>query len=317
MPTVFIDGQEGTTGLKILERLKPRKDIELLEIPSDKRKDVSVKSEYLNAADAVIFCLPDQAARESASLIKNRKTKVVDASTAFRTAPDWAYGMPELKKGQREILRGAMRISNPGCHATGFILSLVPLRESGIVGDDYPVVCYSLTGYSGGGKKMIAQYLDPEQKEDLSGPRHYALTFGHKHIPEMQKYTSLATPPLFLPVVGNFYNGMVVSVPLYTNLFKKSASVEDVYGIVSAYYEGEPFIRVMSPDPEQSLDSGFLSPTKCNDTNMLDLFVFGKGGQVVVMARFDNLGKGASGAAVQNMNIALGLDEAAGLRVAG
>ncbi|HON11879.1 MAG TPA: N-acetyl-gamma-glutamyl-phosphate reductase [Chitinispirillaceae bacterium] len=313
MATVFIDGQEGTTGLRILERLKPRKDIELLEIPSEKRKDIATKTEFLNNADAVIFCLPDQAARESSSLITNPKTKVIDASTAFRTAPDWVYGMPELSKGQREKLRTAKRISNPGCHATGFIISIVPLRAAGIVGEDYPAVCYSLTGYSGGGKKMIARYQDPQNTEELRAPMHYGLTLSHKHIPEMQKYTGLQDPPLFLPVVSSYYNGMVVSIPLYTQLLRKKVSVEDVHGVLSSYYDSEPFIRVLPLDHEQILDNGYLSPIKCNETNMLDLFVFGKDKHIVVMARFDNLGKGASGAAVQNMNIALGLEETAGL----
>lgn len=313
MATVFIDGQEGTTGLRILERLKPRKDIELLEIPSEKRKDIATKTEFLNNADAVIFCLPDQAAKESSSLITNPKTKVIDASTAFRTAPDWVYGMPELSKGQREKLRTAKRISNPGCHATGFIISIVPLRAAGIVGEDYPAVCYSLTGYSGGGKKMIARYQDPQNTEELRAPMHYGLTLSHKHIPEMQKYTGLQDPPLFLPVVSSYYNGMVVSIPLYTQLLRKKVSVEDVHGVLSSYYDSEPFIRVLPLDHEQILDNGYLSPIKCNETNMLDLFVFGKDKHIVVMARFDNLGKGASGAAVQNMNIALGLEETAGL----
>ena len=313
MATVFIDGQEGTTGLRILERLRPRKDIELLEIPSEKRKDIATKTEFLNNADAVIFCLPDQAARESSSLITNPKTKVIDASTAFRTAPDWVYGMPELSREQREVLRTAKRISNPGCHATGFVISMVPLRAAGIVGEDYPAVCYSLTGYSGGGKKMIARYQDPQNAEEIRPPMNYALTLRQKHIPEMQKNTALQDPPLFLPVVGSFYNGMVVSIPLNTKLLKKNVSVEDVHGVLSSYFDSEPFIRVLPLDQEQILDNGFLSPVKCNETNMLDLFVFGSDMHIVVMARFDNLGKGASGAAVQNMNIALGLEETAGL----
>lgn len=312
MFTVFIDGQEGTTGLKIKDRLKSRKDLTLLEIPNEQRKDLTVKSRFLNDADLVILCLPDAAARESVQLITNPLTKVIDASTAFRTSPDWAYGMPELKKEQRNLLSEATRISNPGCHATGFILTLYPLIQSGIVPPDYPLSCHSLTGYSGGGKKLINLYQNPQGK-DLSGPRHYALTLNHKHIPEMQKHTGLSNPPLFLPVVGNFYAGMIVSIPLFTHLLKKSVTARDLHEIYSSYYESEPFIRVMSADPEESLDEGFLSPVSCNGTNMLQLFAFGKESQMVVMSRFDNLGKGASGAAVQNMNIAMGVDETEGL----
>jgi N-acetyl-gamma-glutamyl-phosphate reductase len=316
MYSVFIDGQEGTTGLKIHERLKSRKDITILEIPYDKRKDSVTKSEYLNNSDVVILCLPDEAAKESAALIVNPKTKVIDASTAFRTSKDWIYGMPELKNGQRELIKNGKRISNPGCHATGFILSLYPLMDAGIINADYPISCHSLTGYSGGGKKLITSYQDaPSLGKDLNGPRHYALSLNHKHLPEMQKHAGLNSPPIFLPVVGNFYNGMVVSLPFHKKLLSKNVGAKDIHEIFSAYYTSEPFIKVIPFNSEQGLDSGFLSPIECNETNRFDIFVFGNDQQIVVMARFDNLGKGASGAAVQNMNIALGLDETAGLTI--
>ena len=311
MFTVFIDGQEGTTGLRIHERLKNRNDLTILEIPFEKRKCAKTKSQFLNDASAVILCLPDAAAKESAAMVENPGTKIIDASTAFRTASDWVYGLPELHKGQRDRIRTAMRISNPGCHATGFILSLFPLVQAGIVPEDYPVTCHSITGYSGGGKKMIASYQDTQN--DLNGPRHYALSLKHKHLPEMQKHTGLTSPPLFSPIVGNFYSGMVVTIPLITRFMKKRASVQAIHEIFSAHYASEPFIKIMPRNPELCLEDGFLSPVACNDTNRLDLFVFGHDEQVLIMARFDNLGKGASGAAVQNLNIAMGVDETAGL----
>lgn len=314
MKAVFIDGQEGTTGLKIRDRLINRKDINLLEIPSEDRKNNKVKAEYLNNADVVILCLPDAAAAESASLVTNPKTCVIDASTAFRTHEDWVYGMPELNSSQREKIRKAKRISNPGCHATGFILSVLPLVESGVISSNYPVTATSVTGYSGGGKKLIERFQASNQPADvLNAPLHYALGLNHKHLPEMKKRAGLDANPLFLPLVANFYKGMVVTIPLHRQLMTKKVSVQDCNQIMSERYRNEPFIRILPMNHEEVLDGGFFQPTVCNDTNFLDIFVAGNQDQIIVMTRFDNLGKGASGAAVQNLNIVCGFDETAGL----
>ena len=316
MFNIFIDGQEGTTGLQIHERLKERKDIHVLEIPPESRKDRDAKKAFYERADIVILCLPDEAAREAVALIGKDKTRVIDSSTAFRCDDAWTYGIPELYPGQRETIRNSQRVANPGCHATGFIMALYPLVREGIVPDDYPVVAYSLTGFSGGGKKLIAVYEgSPVVDERLQGPRHYALSLKHKHVPEMQKYAALRHPPLFMPVVGNFYKGMVVSVPLKTSLLKKKVAAQDVRDALADYYRGEAYVRVIPFASEASLDNGFLSPTDCNATNRIDLFVFGDNEQILLAARLDNLGKGASGAAVQNMNIMLGAEETAGLAV--
>jgi N-acetyl-gamma-glutamyl-phosphate reductase len=314
MKAVFIDGQEGTTGLKIRDRLMNRKDINLLEIPSEDRKNNKVKAEYLNNADVVILCLPDAAAMESASLVTNPGTCIIDASTAFRTDDDWVYGMPELNSSQRERIRKAKRISNPGCHATGFIIAALPLVESGVVASNYPVTATSVTGYSGGGKKLIERFQTSKQPSDiLNAPLHYALGLNHKHLPEMKKRAGLDAIPLFLPIVSNFYNGMVVTVPLHKHLLSKKVSVNDCHQIMSERYQNQPFIRILPMNHEEVLDGGFLQPTVCNDTNFLDIFVTGNQDQILVMTRFDNLGKGASGAAIQNLNIVCGFDETAGL----
>lgn len=316
MFNVFIDGQEGTTGLKIHERLLARKDINILEIPSQDRKNNDIKKKFYDEADIVLLCLPDDAAREAVDLIKDEKTKIIDSSTAFRTAEGWTYGIPELNPGQRAAIKQSNRVTNPGCHATGFSMALYPLVNKGIIPLDYPVVAYSLTGYSGGGKKLISVYEgEGPGKEDLNGPRHYALTLKHKHLREMQKITGLKYPPLFLPVVGNFYQGMVVSVPLETRLLLKRVTASDVWEIVSEYYGLEHFVRVIPLEAEAFLDNGFLSPTECNHTNRIDIFVFGNDRQILLASRLDNLGKGASGAAVQNMNIMLGVEESTGLDV--
>jgi N-acetyl-gamma-glutamyl-phosphate reductase len=314
MKAVFIDGQEGTTGLRIRDRLLTRIDMKLLEIPNEDRKNNKVKSEYLNSADVVILCLPDAAAKESAAMVTNPGTCIIDASTAFRTHDDWVYGMPELNKSQREKIKNAKRISNPGCHATGFILAVLPLIESGLITDQYPVTATSVTGYSGGGKKLIERFRTSQHPADiLNAPLHYALSLAHKHLPEMKKHTKLATSPLFIPIVANYYNGMVVSIPLHKQLLSKTVSVEECHQIMSERYSNEPFIKILPLNHEEVLDDGFLQPTACNETNFLELFVTGNQEQIIVMTRFDNLGKGASGAAVQNLNIVCGLEETAGL----
>lgn len=314
MYNIFIDGREGTTGLQIQERLKARSDLTLLEIADRDRKNPEVKREVFNAADLVILCLPDEASRESVRLLEGGKTRIIDTSTAFRTAEDWVYGIPELHPEQREAIRRAGRVANPGCHATGFIMALYPLIREQIVPLDYPVAAQSLTGYSGGGKKLIGVY-EPEAGATghLRGPRFYALNLKHKHLPEMQKVTGLEYPPLFTPIVGHFYQGMVVSIPLVSRLLAKKISAREVCQLLADYYRGEPFVRVIPFGEEGFLDSGFLSPLECNQTNRIDLFVFGDDQQILLTARLDNLGKGASGAAVQNMNLMLGLEETLGL----
>lgn len=316
MHTVLIDGHVGTTGLQIKERLSTRTDIELLEVPEEVRKDPQGKKPHLNRADVVILCLPDDAARESVSLIDNPSTKVIDASTAHRVADGWVYGFPELTPGQRQAIVDAQRVTNPGCHATGFVAALAPLVGAGIVPSDYPVSATSVTGYSGGGKKLIAMYEQDRTRGDaLCAARPYAIAMKHKHVPEMQKYAGLDIPPLFLPVLGDFYKGMAVMVPLQTAALSKKVAPADVHDILSAHYEGQTFVTVLPLDDEGFLDRGAIPAMGCNDTNRLDLFVCGHEDQILVTARFDNLGKGASGAAVQNLNLMLGVGEGEGLQV--
>ncbi|MBN1532331.1 MAG: N-acetyl-gamma-glutamyl-phosphate reductase [Spirochaetes bacterium] len=311
---VFVDGQEGTTGLRIHERLAARSDIELLQIDPERRKDPGARRGLLNAADVAFLCLPDDAARESVSLVTNGSTRIIDASTAHRTDPSWAYGLPELSREQRDAVASSKRVAVPGCHATGFVIPLYPLVRLGVVPEDYPVTCQSLTGYSGGGKKLIAAYEGPgADRESLKYFRSYALGLSHKHLPEMHRYSGLAFPPLFTPVVGDFYVGMSISVPLQARLLSKRVSAADVREMLASYYRGERFVRVMPFESESLLDGGFFKMQECNDTNLLDIFVFGNDRQILLVSRLDNLGKGASGAAVQNMNIMLGLDEATGL----
>ena len=308
----FVDGQEGTTGLRIHEYLAQRDDIEVLRIDADKRKDAAERARLLNAADIAFLCLPDAAAREAVGLVTNPDTCVIDASTAYRTDPAWVYGLPELAAGQRGRLRETRRISNPGCHATAFILLLRPLVDAGLVPADLPVSASSITGYSGGGKKMIEQYGaggDPR----LAAPRPYGLTLGHKHVPEMGAHTGLTTPPLFMPIVGPFYKGLAVSVPLHLSQLKAGTSAEALHATLNRHYADERFIRVMPLRDADTLADGFFDVQAANDSNRVDIFVFANDSQAILMARLDNLGKGASGAAVQSMNVHLGLEESLGL----
>ena len=309
---VFVDGQEGTTGLRIHEYLAQRADIEVLRIAADKRKDAAERSRLLNAADVAFLCLPDVAAKEAVALVNNPNTCLIDASTAYRTDPGWAFGLPELAPGQRELIRASKRISNPGCHASAFILLLRPLVDAGLVAAALPVSATSITGYSGGGKKMIEQY-EACGDARLTAPRPYALTLSHKHVPEMMAHTGLTDRPIFMPVVGSFYKGLSVSVPLHLSTLEALTSVEAIQAAFEKRYEGERFIRVMPLRDPAALADGFFDVQACNDTNRVDIFVFANETQVILMARLDNLGKGASGAAVQSMNVHLGLAEEAGL----
>ncbi|WP_422647641.1 N-acetyl-gamma-glutamyl-phosphate reductase [Cupriavidus sp. H18C1] len=309
---VFVDGQEGTTGLRLLDYLSGRSDVELLRIAEDKRKDPAERARFLNAADVAFLCLPDVASREAVSLVTNPNTCVIDASTAFRTADNWAYGLPELVRGQREKIRASKRIAVPGCHASAFVLAVRPLVDAGVMQADYPVTAFSLTGYSGGGKKMIADF-EAGGNPKLDSPRAYALGLEHKHLPEMRVQTGLAQAPIFSPIVGKFYKGLAVTVPVFPDRLARKVTPEQVAEIYRKHYEGEQFVRVMPAASDEHLDNGFFDVQANNDTNRVDLFVFGSADRIVLIARLDNLGKGAAGAAVQCMNVHIGADEATGL----
>ena len=309
---IFVDGQEGTTGLRIHEMLARRSDVEVLRIAADQRKDVAERARLLNAADVAFLCLPDAAAREAVALVTNPATCVIDASTAHRTLPGWAYGLPELAPGQRDQLRAAKRIANPGCHATAFILLLRPLVDAGLLPASALISATSITGYSGGGKKMIEQY-EAGSDPVLQAPRPYGLALAHKHLPEMTARTGLARAPVFMPVVSSFYKGLAVSVPLHLDQLKPGTNGAALQQCLAAHYTGERFVQVMPLGDPATLDKGFFDLQACNDTNRCDLFVFANDQQVLLLSRLDNLGKGASGAAVQSMNVHLGLDEGLGL----
>jgi N-acetyl-gamma-glutamyl-phosphate reductase len=310
---VFVDGQEGTTGLKIFEYLSQRSDVEVLRIDEAKRKEVDERRRLINASDVTFLCLPDVASRESATLVENGNTVLIDASTAFRTSADWAYGLPELTRPQRERLRRAKRIAVPGCHASAFILAMRPLVEAGVVAPGFAAHAYSLTGYSGGGKKMIAEY-EAGDNPKLMSPRPYALGLAHKHLPEMAFHGGLKSAPIFTPIVGNFYKGLSVTTYFSPQQLAKKVKPQDVQALFAEYYGGEQFLRVAPFDAEANLDNGMLDVQANNDTNRVDLFVFGNEERFVTVARLDNLGKGASGAAIQCMNLAIGAAEDAGLK---
>jgi len=311
MRQIFIDGAAGTTGLEIRDRLAGRSDLALIELPEARRKDPEARREALNDADAVILCLPDDAAREAVSLIANGNTRVIDASTAHRTAQGWAYGFAELEVDQRQILSGATRISNPGCYPTGFLALVRPLVRAGLVPADWPLTVNATSGYSGGGKAMIAEFENGSDATDTAF-RLYALGLGHKHVGEMQAHAGLAHPPLFMPAVARAYRGMLVEVPLQLRAMPGTPSIESIREALLAAYEGSALVGL-------NTESGLTGLTleRQAGTDRLELFVFGNeaAGQVRLVAALDNLGKGAAGAAVQNLNLALGLDEASGLRL--
>lgn len=307
-PIVYIDGKEGTTGLQIYDRIGARDDITLLLIDEDKRKDPAERQKLMNAADLVFLCLPDAAAREAVTLVTNPATRIIDASTAHRTSPGWDYGFAELSPRHRAAIQASRRVANPGCHASGFIAIVYPLVACGLLPPDALLSCHSITGYSGGGKKMIAQYEAPDRPAELDSPRQYGLSQTHKHLPEMQKLCGLAYAPIFNPIVADFYKGMAVSVPLHS-AWVGGRSAEEVRQALAAHYEGQALVHVA---PEVVCD-GMLASNPLAGTNEMELCVCGNAERMTVVARFDNLGKGASGAAVQNMNLMLGFAEKAGL----
>ena len=308
-PRIYIDGQSGTTGLQIAGRIGDRNDLELLRIDEDKRHDTEERRRFINAADVVFLCLPDDGAREAVSLVENPDVCIIDASTAHRTAPGWTYGFPELRAGQRDAIAASKRIANPGCHATGFISVAAPLVQVGVVPADYPLTCFSLTGYSGGGKKMIAGYEDPDRSPALDAPGIYGLSLSHKHLPEMQCYAGLSEPPVFLPVVDDYYKGMATTIMLHNGLLPCNPTTADIHACLAAHYDGQRLVHVLPlGENGPTLYANMLS-----GIDSLTVIVCGNDRQTSVTALFDNLGKGASGAAVQNMNIVLGLDEAVGL----
>ena len=309
---VFVDGQEGTTGLEINQRLQKRDDIEILSIENEKRKDTGERSKYINNADIVFLCLPDDAAREAVSLITNPATRVIDGSTAHRTHDGWAYGIPELSIQHRKAIENSKRVSVPGCYASGFNIVMYPLVKEGIVPADYPITCHAVTGYSGGGRRLIEIFESEKNKQKLNSPCFYSLSLHHKHLPEMQKHSGLAGYPLFTPIISNYYRGMSVAIPLYTDMLSKKTTAAELSTFYHAYYEGQTFVKVFPAESQNEFEWGYLNAESCNYTNNIEILVFGNDRQILVTSRLDNLGKGASGAAIQNMNIMLGLDEACG-----
>lgn len=310
---VYIDGQEGTTGLKILERFEGRNDIELLRISEDKRKDSAERARLINMSDYTFLCLPDDAAREAVSFVDNDKVRIIDASTAHRTNPDWAYGFPELSAQHREKIRTSNRVAVPGCYASGFASIVYPLVNNGVIPDDFPVFAYATSGYSGAGKKAIAIYEGNEKPEEFNSPRQYALSQQHKHLPEMKAVSGLKFTPMFNPMVCDYFSGMVVSVPIQTRMLASSVTAESIHDMYAKHYDGAKMVEVMPLMSADEQKSFFLASNTLSGQNKIQVFVFGNDEQILLCSRLDNLGKGASGAAVQCLNIMMGIDETTGL----
>lgn len=311
---IFIDGSEGTTGLRIHERFAEREDVELLPISSELRKDKEERKRLINSSDITFLCLPDAAAEESVSLVENDHVRIIDTSTAHRTMEGWAYGFPELSKEHREAIAAGNRIAVPGCYATGFISLVYPMVAEGLISADYPVSAFGISGYSGGGRKMIAAYEAEEREEALLAPREYALSQAHKHLKEMKKIPGLKREPLFSPIVADYYSGMVVSVPVYTELMNKGRTPQEVWKYLADFYAGSRFVRVM-PFGEEEASANMLAGNAMSGRDSLRIYVTGNEDRVLLSSQFDNLGKGASGAAIQCLNIALGCEESKGLHL--
>ena len=319
-PKIFIDGESGTTGLQIYSRLNQRDDIELVSIEASKRKDATERAKLINVVDVVILCLPDDAAREAVSLVSSNTVKILDASSAHRTAKGWVYGFPELNPGQRENIASAQFVSNPGCYPTGFLACIRPLIAKGLLKNSFPITVNAVSGYSGGGKNLIKQYHtfheQQAEAESLYPYGIYGLQFGHKHVKEMHHYSGLASPPLFVPAVGDFEQGMLVQVPLPLGTLDNPPSGEVIHQAIAHYYQSEKFVQVAAfQDSTLLRDRIFLDAMAINGTNIVQVFVFANDAskEVLLVARLDNLGKGASGAAIQNLNIMLGFPEELGL----
>lgn len=309
---VFIDGKEGTTGLRIFERLKKRSDFELITLSDEARKDVGARREAIHAADIAILCLPDAAARESVALAEGSNTRILDTSTAHRTLEGWSYGFAELSQQHRHQIITGNRVAVPGCHASGFISLITPLVHAGLLPKDAALSCFSLTGYSGGGKKMIAQYEDPARPSDLISPRQYGLTQVHKHIPEMTHVPGLEIPPIFAPVVADFYSGMEVTVPLHRAQLHCKSPIVEITDCLKTHYANSPVIKVLGA-AEISKMNGFVSSNALSGKDGMELMVLGNDDRLQLISRFDNLGKGSSGAALQCLNLMTGAEETAGL----
>ena len=311
---IFIDGSEGTTGLRIHERFAEREDVELLPISSELRKDKEERKRLINSSDITFLCLPDAAAEESVSLVENDHVRIIDTSTAHRTMEGWAYGFPELSKEHREAISAGNRIAVPGCYATGFISLVYPMVAEGLISADYPVSAFGISGYSGGGRKMIAAYEAEEREDALLAPREYALSQAHKHLKEMKKIPGLKREPLFSPIVADYYSGMVVSVPVYTELMNKGRTPQEVWKYLADFYAGSRFVRVM-PFGAEEASANMLAGNAMSGRDSLRIYVTGNEDRVLLSSQFDNLGKGASGAAIQCLNIALGCEETKGLHL--
>ncbi|MCQ2469205.1 MAG: N-acetyl-gamma-glutamyl-phosphate reductase [Ruminococcus sp.] len=310
---IYIDGQEGTTGLKILERFEGRNDIELLRISEELRKDPAERARLINMSDYTFLCLPDAAAKEAVSFVDNDHVRVIDASTAHRTNPDWAYGFPELSAEHREKIKTSNRVAVPGCYASGFNSIVYPLVKNGIIPSDFPVFAYATSGYSGAGKKAIAVYEGDEKPEEFNSPRQYALSQQHKHLPEMKAISGLDFTPMFNPIICDYFSGMVVSVPLQTRMLGKSVTAEKVHEMYAKHYEGAKLVEVMPLMSADEQKTFFLASNTLSGLNKMQIFVFGNDEQILLCSRLDNLGKGASGAAVQCLNIMMGIEETTGL----